>query len=268
MTHTGTTAQLRRLAVAVTFAIVVTVTVGLVAVWTLPARAEDASTGHDPAMPGPGGTKDVPTLVAHRRPPADPRVPAAAPIPAALAVHYGAEAGIDPRLLLAIIANESGIPHGGLPDGIYDLLDRLRGKEEGPSRGVAAMKLAPFTEVQKAHPDLFGGYSFEDVSTDPVLAVRALAWKLSDIENGRDPNQRLPESWNPAFKRDEILAMAWNDGLENVMTFINGGKFSDDPKADQDHKNKIAWYKDHIDQNWAAADQNICGSDTIYVCSL
>jgi hypothetical protein len=223
------------------------------------AHADTASAAHDPNMPGPGGTKNVPTLTATPITPANPNVPGTVPV--AWAVKYGKETGIDPRTLLAILLDEGyGFAHGAPADGLRWIWDAwITHKPEGPSLGVTSVKQSTFNEVKALHFQEFSTVSFQDLSWNPQLAMHVLAWKLSDLENGRDLKQALPDHWNPAYNREQLFALAWNGGMSTALDYVSGRPVPD--------KGKLDTYLDHFNQSWPGADQAInCGN--IYTCDI
>jgi len=270
-----------RTAVALT-AVAITAALATAVLFALPRAHADA--GHDPGLPGPGGTLDIPTLTATAKGKGDPfrmeqsaagypfcyvgseMVPCAAgvgtnPEPEqyiSAIVKYGAQTSIDPRLILTMLWNEDGHWHALGGDAANGLYDWVRGRTDGPSYGMADMKQAPFDEVKAAHPTLFGDRKWTDLQTDPDLAVQTLAWKLYDI-SGPVGSDILPRHWNAAFTRDEMLAMAWNQGAGNAVAYSDG-------KATGDVKKNLDSYKSGVDQYWDRADQIICRSGA-FTCS-
>ena len=245
-------------------AICLTLAAGLAGALTVPAHAATVgiATGqpsdtHDPGMPGPGGSKNVPTLGVAPSPAANPNAPL--PVPTAWAVQYSGETGIDPRTLLAIYLDEGyGPPHGTIADGVRHIVDGMQKKPEGPSLGITSVKQSTFNEVKALHGDIFKNDSWLDLSWNPALAMRVLAWKLSDLEVGRDPAQLLPDHWNPSYKREQVFALAWNGGIGRAMDYVSGRSVPD--------KGKLDTYLDHFNQSWPKADQMI-DCRNLYLCT-
>nr|WP_246620567.1 lytic transglycosylase domain-containing protein [Streptomyces corallincola] len=149
---------------------------------------------------GPGPVENAPT------PPLRP----AAYDPADYAdvvAECAAEAGVTPRLVMAVLYNEAYKPH-------HPLLERLwQWWKPAASFGVANMHRATFEEVRRRHglPQ-----RWQDLRDDPAFAVRAAALHLGDLDRA------LPERHSPAYTRDELLALGYNTGERNMRAFAGG----------------------------------------------
>jgi len=255
---------------------------------TISNNGADASASqHDPGITGPAGTLSIPTLVAT---PAEKSTAAdqllnldtslsaacyynsAPPFTSAcgadpvgftrIVVYYATVAGIDPRLLMAVLFNERGVHWQWLPHTQFLEDLRVLGQALGVinSGGLANMSQQSFDQVKQGRD--FADRSWSDLASDPILAIEAAAYLLHDLEG------QLPATWTSTYKRDELVAMGYNRGpvKMNLVAGPAGGSPAQAP--DQvDLSGGMSWYVSQVDANWPGIDQLICQSG-LYTCSL
>jgi hypothetical protein len=128
---------------------------------------------------------------------------------ATAAVKYGNQAGIDPRLVLAIVLNEGATrTHYGLGQP-YDEFFRWPGRSFRPnSLGLTNMKEAQFNEVKKRYPDEFKGVNWGDLVGNDDLAIKSTSYNLTmlrdDAASQANPSVRLSQPLN------QFLASGYN----------------------------------------------------------
>ncbi len=143
--------------------------------------------------------------------------------------RYATEAGIDPRLLMAILYNESYKPH-------EPALERAWAKiDPDPAFGVANMHQATFDDTKRGRD--FADRDWTELPDDPDLAVEAAAWYLHDLA------ARLPASWPARYTRDELLALGYNAGPGSMRAFAQGQRPGSVAQS----------YLDRLHANWDAA---------------
>ncbi|MET8957345.1 hypothetical protein [Streptomyces sp. NPDC004533] len=226
--------------------------------------------GHDPRLDqGTTGNKNIATLAATQLTDGDP-VQHSTDIPATcsvgdipldaltcggpvkylgLVVKYANEATIDPRLMMNILRNEDGCHFPGMPHTAW--CEELR-SHLPTSLGIANMRQNAFTQAQQQSEGLLAGRTWQDLAHDPALDVEAEAWYLKALET------QMPATWPTAYARDELLAMAYNAGVDNITPIING---SQSPGTNAQN------YLNGIRSNWDRTDQIICRSGAL-TCSL
>ncbi|MEU6645834.1 transglycosylase SLT domain-containing protein [Saccharomonospora sp. NPDC046836] len=152
---------------------------------------------------------------------------------AALVVKYADAAGIEPRLLMAILYNESYKPHD-------PALQRAWQKMKPDAAfGIANMHKATYDEARRGRP--FAGRDWQELPDDPELAIQAAAWHLHDLASGL--------SANPVgqLTTDELLALGYNTGAGNMRAFARGTEPG--PQAQS--------YLDRLRSNWTVAGETI-----------
>ncbi|MFF0627699.1 transglycosylase SLT domain-containing protein [Streptomyces sp. NPDC004296] len=152
---------------------------------------------------------------------------------AAAVRKYAAAAGVQPRLLMAILYNESYKPHD---PGLERAWQRYK---PDAAFGVANMHRAAFDEVKRGRD--FAGRKWEELPDDRDLAVEAAAWYLHDL------NRRLPAQRPAGHTRDELLALGYNAGAGNMLAFARGI-----PPGAQAQS-----YLDRLHENWAQAGRAV-----------
>lgn len=178
----------------------------------------------------------------------------------AAAVKYGNQAGVDPRLVMAIVLNEGAtrtLNNQGAP---YDYGIRLPGELlRDDSLGLTNMKRATFNDVKNNHPDQFGNDDWSDLAASNDLAIKATAYKLKDIQdtyvNGK-PENSAPTQLRNQSTLNEYLAASYNAGNDATLGYNNSQHIGD--KGDQ--------YAKRMDAHYQQADQMISGSGA-YLCN-
>ncbi len=143
--------------------------------------------------------------------------------------RHAAAAGVDARLLMAILYNESYKPHDPAFERAWQ---RLKGDA---AFGVANMHQATFDEVKQGRD--FASRSWDELPDDPGLAIEAAAWYLRDLRAD------LPARRSASYSVDELLALGYNAGPANMRAFARGVRPG--PAAQS--------YLDRLRENWAAA---------------
>ncbi|MFG2459976.1 transglycosylase SLT domain-containing protein [Streptomyces sp. NPDC048523] len=138
-------------------------------------------------------------------------------------------AGVDARLLMAILYNEAYKPHA-------PSLERAWQKVKPDAAfGIANMHRATFDEVKKGRD--FVHRSWEELPDDRDLAIEAEAWYLHDLAAA------LPATWSAPYTEDELLALGYNTGAGNMLAFARGVTPG----------NQAQSYLDKLRANWAKA---------------
>ncbi|MFI9505672.1 hypothetical protein [Nocardia sp. NPDC052566] len=168
---------------------------------------------------------------------------------AIMAVKYGNEAGVDPRLVLTMALQEgaslrTGYPKDGVnlwdaltnpatfkpnPDGpaagaLYDegriILDKggiskhwpyaFNFDGPGNSIGLTNLKKDPFNEVVAAYPDKFSGKKWTDLAGNDDLAMQVTAWNLRLIND--NAAMAAPDAFKETMPLNQFLGAAYNAG--------------------------------------------------------
>ncbi|WP_405598946.1 MULTISPECIES: transglycosylase SLT domain-containing protein [unclassified Streptomyces] len=119
-----------------------------------------------------------------------------------------AEAGVSPRLLMAILYNESYKPHDPALERAWQRY------KPGAAFGIANMHRAAFDETKRGRA--FAGRRWEELPDDRDLAVRAAAWYLHDLA------RQLPAHPSGPYDKDELLGLGYNTGAGNMQAFARG----------------------------------------------
>jgi hypothetical protein len=138
---------------------------------------------------------------------------AANPDPAKFApqvIARAREAGVDPRLVLAILYNEDYKPHDPQLERAWQNL------KPDAAFGVANMHRATFDETRRGRP--FAARQWTELPDDPDLAIQAEAWYLHDLA------AQLPAKHSGQYTTDELLALGYNTGPGNMKAFARGTK--------------------------------------------
>ncbi|MBB1158428.1 MULTISPECIES: transglycosylase SLT domain-containing protein [Amycolatopsis] len=139
------------------------------------------------------------------------------------------EAGASPRLVMAILFNESYKPHDPALERAWQRL------KPGAAFGVANMHEATFNATKKGRA--FAGRSWDQLPDDPDLAIQAESWYLHDLAG------QLPAHRSGSITPDELLALGYNAGPAAMKSFARGTK----PGA------QAQSYLDNLRENWAKA---------------
>ncbi|WP_229891341.1 transglycosylase SLT domain-containing protein [Streptomyces mashuensis] len=150
-------------------------------------------------------------------------------------VTHAKAAGISPRLLMAILYNESYKPHD---PGLERAWQRIK---PDSAFGVANMHRAAFDETKQGRD--FAGRSWEELPDDPDLAVEAAAWYLHDLAAG------LPAQPGNTYSKDELLAIGYNAGPGTLRTVARGTPPGPAARS----------YLDRLHANWDRAQKALDG---------
>ncbi|MFF4530276.1 transglycosylase SLT domain-containing protein [Streptomyces sp. NPDC001407] len=205
--------------------------IGLAAVAAVAAGTAVACGGHGPQAATPA--KD-PSATATRTP--GPSASAAAGNQdvahwAPQVDTYAKKAGIEPRLLMAILYNESYKPHDPALERAWQRI------KPDSALGIANMHKAAFDETKTGRD--FADRDWQDLPDDPGLAVEAAAWHLHDLA------AQLPSARSGTYSEDELLALGYNTGAGNMLAFVRGAKPGKEAQS----------YLDRLHQNWAKAGE-------------
>jgi soluble lytic murein transglycosylase-like protein len=139
------------------------------------------------------------------------------------------EAGVDPRLVMAILYNESYKPHD-------PALERAwQNVKPDAAFGVANMHRPTFDETKRGRA--FAARDWQELPDDPDLAIQAEAWYLHDLA------AQLPTKRSGPYSTGELLALGYNTGPGNMKAYARGTKPG--PQAQS--------YLDSLRSNWARA---------------
>ncbi|MFE2988751.1 lytic transglycosylase domain-containing protein [Streptomyces sp. NPDC059262] len=209
-------------------------------------RSGDTGTGRTGGATGSTGSTRKPDASAH--PSRTPTTPTPKPSPsgtdgpsgkydpAAYAPQVRAratEAGVSPRLLMAILYNESYKPHDPALERAWQRY------KPGAAFGIANMHRAAFDETRRGRA--FAGRRWEELPDDRDLAVRAAAWYLHDLA------RQLPAHPSGPYDEDELLGLGYNTGAGNMQAFARGAT----PGS------QAADYLSRLRSNWGKAGRAI-----------
>ncbi|MFC5091537.1 transglycosylase SLT domain-containing protein [Amycolatopsis plumensis] len=141
-----------------------------------------------------------------------------------------AEAGVSPRLLMAILYNESYKPHDP------ELEREWQKLKPDAAFGVANMHRATFDQTKRRRG--FTARSWQELPDDPDLAIQAAAWYLHDLA------AQLPAKRSSDLGTEELLALGYNAGPGNMKAFARGTRPGTQAQS----------YLDTLRGNWAKAD--------------
>jgi len=181
-------------------------TVGLVALATLTGCAPGGTGNTTAAGPGSGATVGAGAV--------GPSADAAGtnqPDPAQYAgvvIREAGPAGIDARLLMAIVYNESYKPHDAASERLWQALN------PNASFGIVNMHRAAFDQARRGRS--FSNRQWTELPDDPALALQAAAWYLHDLA------LMLPAAPRTTLTHDQLLALGYNTGPTNMRRFANG----------------------------------------------
>ncbi|MEU7181297.1 MULTISPECIES: hypothetical protein [Streptomyces] len=146
---------------------------------------------------------------------------------------YAAKAGIEPRLLMAILYNEAYKPHD--PD-----LERAWQRHKPDAAfGIANMHRAAFEETRRGRD--FAHRKWEELPDDRGLAIEAAAWHLHDLA------RQLPAQRSATYSQSDLLALGYNAGAGNMLVFARGVA----PGA------QAQSYLDRLHNNWGNAEKAV-----------
>ncbi|MEV0280691.1 transglycosylase SLT domain-containing protein [Streptomyces sp. NPDC050610] len=148
-------------------------------------------------------------------------------------VTYAKKAGVNPRLLMAILYVESYKPHDPELERAWQRI------KKDSAFGIANMHKAAFDEAKQGRD--FANRSWQDLPGNPRLAIEAAAWHLHDLA------AQLSAQRSGGHTKDELLALGYNAGAGNMAAFARGAKPG--PAAQS--------YLDRLHQNWDKAGEAV-----------
>ncbi|GAA2637234.1 lytic transglycosylase domain-containing protein [Streptomyces axinellae] len=149
---------------------------------------------------------------------------------------HAREAGISPRLLMAILYNEAYKPHDP------ELERSWQRFKPDAAFGIANMHRAAFDETKRGKD--FASRSWEELPDDRDLALKAAAWHLHDLAARLGPDSG---GGSGGLSRDELLALGYNAGAGNMLAFARGVKPGSMAQS----------YLDKLRGNWAKAGRAV-----------
>ncbi|MEU3270197.1 transglycosylase SLT domain-containing protein [Saccharomonospora sp. NPDC006951] len=150
-------------------------------------------------------------------------------------VEHATAAGINPRLLMAVLYNESYKPHDPALQRAWQRID------PDAAFGIANMHEAAFNDTKEGRE--FAERDWHELPDDPVLAIQAAAWHLHDLD------AQLPAELPGDYSRDDLLAMGYNAGAGNMAEFARGVTPGSQAQS----------YVDRLHDNWDKAGVAIAG---------
>ncbi|MGW1071897.1 transglycosylase SLT domain-containing protein [Streptomyces sp. NPDC002537] len=145
---------------------------------------------------------------------------------------YAKKAAVDPRLLMAILYNESYKPHDPELERAWQRL------KPDSAFGIANMHKAAFDDTKSGR---FADRDWQELPDDPKLAVEAAAWYLHDLA------AQLPSSRSGTYTENELLALGYNAGAGNMLAFARGAEPGSMARS----------YLDRLHQNWGKAGEAV-----------
>jgi hypothetical protein len=173
-----------------------------------------------------------------------------------MVVDAAAEAGIDPRSLMAIMMIEVGrsealaelddLAQGGqlLADGM-GIYARLVGHP--PSLGWGNIQENSFNETKENHPDALGSAEWRDLILDDALAIKVTAYALRDLQD--QVTREAPEAILRRYSSMQLAAAAYNIGMPSLQDSYSRGELG--PYGTS--------YSDAMMRRYGQADSIICG---------
>ncbi|MFJ7496345.1 lytic transglycosylase domain-containing protein [Streptomyces sp. NPDC097727] len=146
---------------------------------------------------------------------------------------HAARADIDPKLLMAVLYNESYKPHDP------ELERAWQRYKPDAAFGIANMHRAAFDETKRRHD--FANRRWEELPGDRDLAIEAAAWHLHDLA------AQLPAHRPGTYTKNELLALGYNTGSGNMLAFARGAHPGSQAQS----------YLDRLHANWAKAGKAI-----------
>ncbi|MEV6555825.1 hypothetical protein AB0M22_08925 [Nocardia sp. NPDC051756] len=141
------------------------------------------------------------------------------------AVKYGNAAGIDPRLVMAIVYNEGGYRSDSFIERemsyAYDVFIREGGNLIRPnSLGLTNMKEGTFEDVKRIFRSEFEGKEWSDLKEDPDLAIKAATYNLKRIQDQYVGG--VPDELKEKYTLDQFLAAGYN-AERNIPDYFEAG---------------------------------------------
>ncbi|MEV5506774.1 transglycosylase SLT domain-containing protein [Streptomyces orinoci] len=148
-------------------------------------------------------------------------------------IKHAREAGVSPRLVMAILYNEDYKPHD-------PSLERSWQKIKPDSAfGIANMHKAAFDQTKQGRS--FAHRDWQELPDDPDLAITAESWFLHDLA------AQLPAHWAGPYTKDQLLALGYNAGAGNMAAFARGAT----PGS------AAGSYLDRLKENWDKAGKAV-----------
>lgn len=225
--------------------------VAAVVVWGVLARGGDAEPKQgagagDRASAGPSArptsapsVRSAPQTPRETASPAPSSTPGGAYDPADYAPQVRAraqQAGVEPRLVMAILYNEAYKPHDPALERAWQ-----RYKPDA-AFGIANMHRAAFDETKRGRD--FAHRRWDELPDDRDLAIEAAAWHLHDL------NAQLPARWSGPCTRAELLALGYNAGAGNMLAFARGAHPGSQARS----------YLDRLHDSWEKAGRAVHGT--------
>jgi len=142
---------------------------------------------------------------------------------------HAREAGINPRLLMAILYNEAYKPHDPALERAWQKI------QPDAAFGIANMHEAAFDDAKQGRD--FADRNWRELPDDPDLAIEAAAWYLHDLA------RQLPAKRSGPYTEDDLLALGYNAGAGSMKAFAGGAKPGTIAQS----------YLDRLHENWAEA---------------
>ncbi|MQA87836.1 MAG: transglycosylase SLT domain-containing protein [Streptosporangiales bacterium] len=152
---------------------------------------------------------------------------------AAQVVKHADSARVNPHLLMAIAYNESNKPHDPALERAWQKI------KPDAALGITNMHKAAFDEAKQGRG--FADRNWQELPDDPDLAIEAAAWHLHDLA------AQLPPTWPAPYTRDELLALGYNAGANNMKAFAHGATPGEVAQS----------YLDRLHGNWTTAGEAI-----------
>ncbi|APE34604.1 hypothetical protein BOX37_12265 [Nocardia mangyaensis] len=176
------------------------------------------------------------------------------------AVRYGNEAGVDPRVVLAIVYQEGGNrAESALQESAswgYDAFRYITTKPRelkdgyGNSLGITNMKEETYNQVREKYPEEFEGKQWALIADDDSLAIKAAAFNLKRVQDLY--TGRAVDSFREQHSRDEFIAAGYNAEGHFNKTYLKQGYFG----------NSAIDYIDRFDVSLKIASDMIDGAYT------
>jgi hypothetical protein len=121
------------------------------------------------------------------------------------------------------------------------------GQGDEASIGITNMDKKTFEAVKERFPDQFAGREWDDIRTTPVLAIKAMAYRMKDLKD------QLPERSGAgrSFTEAELIDFGYRGNPEAMVSVTLGRE----PMANHGTEH-LALFRGF----WAEADNAICGS--------
>lgn len=136
------------------------------------------------------------------------------------AVKYGNAAGVDPKLVLAIVYNEGGNradtpieqAGSGFWDATREILNPIREQTSptgmGMSLGLTNIKEKTYNELQAKYPEEFGSIPWARVQYDDSFAIKAAAYTLKRIQD--QYGAQVPDTMKEKYSTNDFMAAGYN----------------------------------------------------------